>query len=50
VAAASTELRASGFAHAEVLTYWSDRMRYFGDPQIIVVARKATSPPRGDGA
>ena len=36
-----SELHAVGFDEAEVLSYWSSEMRYFGDPQIIIVARKA---------
>lgn len=35
------ELRAMGFASAEALSYWSAELGYFGDPQFVLVARKA---------
>ena len=34
------ELRGAGFVDAEVVSYWSRELRYFGDPQFIVTARK----------
>jgi SAM-dependent methyltransferase len=34
------DLRRVGFAQAEVVTYWSRRLRYYGDPQVAVIARK----------
>jgi hypothetical protein len=38
------ELSEIGFSEAQVLFYWSEQLRYFGDPQLIITARKpATS-------
>jgi SAM-dependent methyltransferase len=37
------ELRDIGFCDVEVLFYWSEQFRYFGDPQLIVVARKSNA-------
>jgi SAM-dependent methyltransferase len=34
------DLRRVGFVEAEVLSYWSERLRHFGDPQFIMMAKK----------
>jgi SAM-dependent methyltransferase len=34
------DLRDAGFVDAEVLNYWSRDLKYFGDPQFIMTARK----------
>jgi SAM-dependent methyltransferase len=34
------ELSEIGFSNVEVLFYWSEQLRYFGDSQLIVTARK----------
>jgi SAM-dependent methyltransferase len=34
------DLRDTGFLNAEVLSYWSERLGYFGDPQLIILAKK----------
>lgn len=39
------ELREIGFVNCEVYTYWSEELRYFGNPQLIIVAGKATPLP-----
>jgi hypothetical protein len=34
------ELREIGFTDAEVIFYWSEQLRHFGDPQLVIAAKK----------
>ncbi len=34
------QLREAGFSSAAIMTYWSERFRYFGDPQIAILATR----------
>ncbi|SAL86292.1 hypothetical protein AWB68_07979 [Caballeronia choica] len=34
------ELREIGFCKARIVTYWSESLRYMGDPQLIITAEK----------
>src|SRR5262249_13737806 len=38
------DLRAVGFERPEVVTYWSQQLRYYGDPQVAIIACKPRSP------
>jgi SAM-dependent methyltransferase len=35
------DLRQAGFSEPRAMLFWSEHLRYFGDPQVAVVARKA---------
>ena len=37
------EIRDVGFSDVKVLFYWSEQLRYFGDPQRIIIARKPSA-------
>ena len=36
------DLRSVGFTQPEVVTYWSRQLRYYGDPQVLLIAQKAS--------
>ena len=36
------DLRNVGFHRSEVITYWSRHLRYYGDPQVLLIAQKAS--------
>ncbi len=34
------QLKAAGFNDAQIVTYWSQKLRYYGEPQLVIIARK----------